>query len=148
MSEKDAWLTPKQAAELVGLSTRVIQKRCEKGDIPHQKEDGKYYIQKADFFRMYPEAHRREQHGNASQRDIDHARMSVENELLKQMLEQSKKEVDFLKGQANVSTEEKKQMLEAINHHARLLEHKETSKVDNASSHKRRWKDIFKRKKS
>lgn len=148
MSEKEAWLTPKQAAELIGLSTRVIQKRCEAGEIPNQKEDGKYYIQKADFFRMYPEAHRREQQGNASQREIDHARMAVENELLKQMLEQSKKEVEFLRTQTDVSTQEKKQMLEAITHHARLLEHKETTKEDASSDKKRSWKEILKLKKT
>jgi hypothetical protein len=146
MKDPLVWLTPKQAADLCGYSARTIQNFIMKGKISATKEDGKYYIDKAEFFRVFPDAHRRAEKMDGSQREVEIARKEVENEYLKEMISQKDKDIEFLKSQLESFTGEKKQMLEAITHHARLLEHKESRK-EQESQEKKSWMDIFKRKK-
>lgn len=147
MKDSVSWLTPKQAGELAGYSARHIQNLISKGKISARKEEGKYLIDKAEFFRVFPEAHKKEKAGNIAQKDIDNARMEKENEMLKEIASQKDKEIAFLRSQIESFTQEKSQMLEAITHHARLLEHKETSHKRVSSSEKKSWLEIFKRKK-
>lgn len=145
MKDSVSWLTPKQAGELAGYSARHIQNLITKGRVSATKEDGKYCIDKAEFFRAFPDAHRKEQAGNVAQKELDGARMMVENEMLKEMVLTKDKEIAFLRNQLESFNKEKSQMLDAITHHARLLEYKEV-KLDHKEV-KRSWTDVFKARK-
>lgn len=145
MKDSVSWLTPRQAGELAGYSGRHIQNLIVRGKLSAKKVDGKYCIDKAEFFRVFPSAHKKEQAGNLAQREVEIACMAVENEMLKEMASKKDKEIEFLRNQLESFSKEKSQMLDAITHHARLLEHKEV-KLEHKEV-KRTWMDVFKARK-
>ncbi len=127
MKDNPSWLTPKQAASLSGYTPRHIQNLIVGGKLSATREDGRYYIDKAEFFRVFPDAHVKEKLGIDAKSSEDFARMKAEMEVefLREAIADKDKQNEFLKKQLENFTHEKNQMLEAINSHSRLLEHKE-----------------------
>lgn len=123
MKDSIAWITPKQAALLAGYSTRHIQNYITKGKLSASREDGKYYIDKSEFFRVFPKAHKKEQEGNAAHNESEKMRLEFENEMLKDISSKKDKEIEFLRSQMQFVSHEKAKMLEAIVNQTRLLEH-------------------------
>lgn len=144
MKDSFSWITPKQAAELVGYTARHIQNLITTGKLSAHKEDGKYYIDKSEFFRVFPKAHRLEVEGNSSQRELERQRLQMENELLKETSLRREKEIEFLRNQIESVGIEKSKMLEAIVNQTRMLEHEKKPKLIDQYA-KKGWKDLFKR---
>lgn len=148
MKDAFTWLTPKQGAELVGCSTRHIQNLIQRGQLSATREDGKYYIDKSEFFRVFPEAHKRSMKKEGEDLLLDHARMEVENGYLKEIAqgkdkinEAKDKEIEFLRSQLQRFTE-------VISNQTRLIEHKAiehkaveqfNEKGEETSTSKRSW---------
>lgn len=141
MKDSVSWLKPSEAAALEGCSVRKIQNMITSGKLSATRDDGKYFIEKSEFFRVFPDAHRKYIAGNPAIKAEKSIRMEIENEYLKERVSKQEKENEFLKSQIESFTQEKKQMLEAITHHSRLLEDKRSKYKANKSS----WWDIFKR---
>jgi hypothetical protein len=145
MKDSYSWLTPKQAGELAGYSARHIQNLIVAGKLTATKEDGKYFIDKAEFFRVFPKAHRKEQEGNTAQREAEKQRLEFENDLLKEVAANKDKEIEFLRSQVIFVSHEKEKMLDALVGQTRLLEHKQ--KKEDINVDKKDWKRIFRLKK-
>lgn len=144
MKDSFSWLTPKQAGELAGYTARHIQNLIKSGKLTATREDGKYFIDKSEFFRVFPDAHRKAQRGNEANIEDAHARILSETEVkyLKEMLDDKDRQNEFLKKQLENFSLEKSMMLQAINSHSRLLEHKEEQK--NPATPKKSWLDKLK----
>lgn len=147
MKDSFSWLTPKQAGVLTGYTARHVQNLITKGKLSATKEDGKYYIDKAELFRVFPSAHRKEQEGNSSQQASEKERLAFENNILKESSIHKDKEIEFLRNQIEFVSNEKVKMLDAIVNQTKLLDHKFEKVQAKKSSIKSRLKDIFSIKK-
>lgn len=146
MKDSRTWLDAKQAGKLAGFTGRHIQNLIAKGKLSATLDSGKYYIEKSEFFRVFPEAHRKDELGTTEKVEAAYERMKSENVLLRDMISMKDKEIEFLKNQIEIFNIEKNKMLEAINSHARLLEYKESAGSGNAiEKSKKKW-SLFKRK--
>lgn len=143
MKDSFSWLTPKQAGELAGYSARHIQNLIVSGKLCATKEDGKYFIDKSEFFRVFPKAHKKEQEGNTAQQVAEKQQLEMENRMLKEMASQKEKEIEFLRNQVEFISHEKVKMLDAISSHTRLLEFKETGGNSSHYSKRRSSKKGF-----
>lgn len=130
MTSEKTWLTCREAGVLLKYSQRHIINLIKKGKVSAQKdEDGKYFIEKSEFFRVYPDAMNVEALGT-DEKSIGSEAMKVMEEKirhLQEMVDEKKKQNEFLAEQLGSFTQEKSKMLDAINSHARLLEFKETA---------------------
>lgn len=136
MKESGSWLTPQQAAVILGCTSRHITKCITRGKLSASKEEGKYYIDKSEFYRVFPEAHIKEQLGNPENQRVEIERTKFENTMLKEMTYQKDKEIEFLRQQIEAFNKKETQMLETIQSHTRLLEYQG----------KKKWTDRFRRK--
>lgn len=142
MKDNLSQLTPKQAASLAGYTPRHIQNLITSGKLSATKEDGKYYIDKAEFFRLFPDAHRKEKERNPSEQEAEKQRLEFENNLLKQVAAQKEAEIDFLRNQVEFVSIEKIKMLDAIVNQTKFLEHQPAKTIVKTSS----WKNFFRLK--
>ena len=148
MKDSFSWLTPKQAGELAGYTARHIQNMITSGKLSATKEDGKYYIDKSEFFRLYPKAHKKEHQGNSALQLSEQQRLELENTMLKDSTSQKEKEIEFLRNQIEFISQEKTKMLDVIGSTTRLLEYKNEKSVPDCSAEKKKnWRDFFKLKK-
>jgi len=148
-------LTCKEAARLLNISQRHIGNLIKKGKFSDEKdEDGKYIIMKSEFFRVFPHTMTVEIAGNDENSVEAEAKKVLEEKIrhLQEMIDEKKKQNEFLREQINHFTQEKSKMLDAINSHTRLLEYKETSGKSNVSlvekspiKKERQWKWSFKK---
>ena len=144
MKDNFSWLTPKQAADLSEYSARHIQNMIVDGKLSATREDGRYYIEKSEFFRVFPAAKRKELSRNIALQESEHARLELENAMLKEIASKKDKEVEFLRSQIDTATHEKGKMLEAIVSQTRMLEHRVEEYTE--PNKKSRWRNIFKLK--
>ena len=148
MKDDLSWLTPKQAAEILGFSARHIQNQITSGKLSATKEDGKYYIEKSEFFRVFPKAHKKEQEGNIAHQNAERERLAIENTMLKDASAQKEREIEFLRKQIDFISQEKTKMLDTIVSTTRLLEYKDDKNKETKKYIKtKNWRDIFKIKK-
>jgi hypothetical protein len=125
MKESNSWLTPTKASELLGCTSRAITNYINRGKLSATREDGKFYIDKSEFFRVFPQAHIKEQERNPQMQKQEMERMKLENTLIKEMSNMKDREIEFLKSQIESFNKKETQLIEAINSHTRLLEFKE-----------------------
>jgi hypothetical protein len=71
--------------------------------------------------------------------------LEEKNSYLLDMIKEKSKQIDFLKDQLDQFAQEKSKMLDAINSHARLLEHqqKTESPTPNPKPKKSKWPKLF-----
>ncbi len=151
MKDNPSWLTPKQAGELSGYTTRHIQNFITSGKLSATREDGRYYIDKAEFFRVFPKAHAKENNTETANGAADLARIKseMEVEFLKEKMREKDKMIEFLLKEHENSQFKENKMLDAINSHSRLLEHKESQLVEKRKEEpatKKSLLDRFKKK--
>lgn len=150
MKDSFSFLTPKQAGDLAGYTARHMLNIIKSGKLTATREDGNYYIDKSEFFRVFPDAHKKSQAGNERNQTEEQARIQaeIENKFLREAMIDKEKQNDFLKQQLENFTAEKQFMLQAITSQARLLEHKEVKKEEEPASRPKKdgksWKDVFK----
>lgn len=130
MTNGKTWLTCREAAKLLNFSQRHIGNLIKKGRIKAEKdEDGRYFIEKSEFFRVYPHAMKAEKDGTDEKPMENESKKFLEEKIkhLQEMIDEKRRQNEFLAEQLATFTEEKFKMLDAINSHARLLEYKETT---------------------
>ncbi|HHF7341017.1 TPA: helix-turn-helix domain-containing protein [Legionella anisa] len=130
MNKEKTWLTCQEAAVLLKCTPRSVLNYIKNGKISAERdESGQYFIQKSEFFRVYPDSMRPDNDGNAKKNAEKEALKFLEEKIrhLEEMVSEKNKHNVFLTQQLTSFTEEKSKMLDAINSHARLLEHKESS---------------------
>tara|TARA_Y100000385_G_scaffold148844_1_gene154368 strand:- start:895 stop:1275 length:381 start_codon:yes stop_codon:yes gene_type:complete len=113
MSEQNARIDAKQAAELIGCSTRHVQKLIKDGSLSATRgKSNKYLIDKSEFYRVYPDLMVR---SVTNKPEIVREQDDFQVKLLKE-------ENAFLKEQLNAANNEKKQILSALENAQRLIE--------------------------
>jgi len=127
MKESRSWLTPKQVADLSGVTTRTINNYITSGKLSASREDGRYYIDKSEFYRVFPNCNPEKKMRNAekNQESIDTITSEIEIQYLKEALLDKEKQNDFLKQLVGTYSDEKSMMLQTINIHSRMLENKQ-----------------------
>jgi excisionase family DNA binding protein len=111
MDEKESRLDVKQAAELVGCSTRHIQKIIKNGTLSAYRDKGnKYLIDKSEFYRIFPDLKPRTSTETGEQEDNQLLFLKEQNEFLKEQLE--------------YAHSEKKSLLSALENAQRMIEYK------------------------
>lgn len=148
MYDQRTWITTAEAAKLLKCTQRAIVKMITAGKLSATLENKKYFIEKAEFFRVFPwTLPDQEREGKIENFDekITTKLLEEKNNYLLDMIKEKTKQIEFLKDQLNNFSEEKSKMLDAINSHARLLEHKE--KVETSSQEqkikKSKWSKLF-----
>ena len=143
----NSFITSKAAAEASGFSMRHIQKLITSGKLSATRDDGKnYLINKAEFYRVFPTAHIKEQTRTHANNDDNSSRTDLEVEVryLHAMLAEKdkqngllNKQNEFMSQQLEAATIEKAALLDTINSNQKLLEHQETKRK------KRRFFGLF-----
>jgi excisionase family DNA binding protein len=113
MVEQSALIDAKQAAKLIGCSTRHVQKQIKDGRLSATRDkSNKYLIDKSEFYRVYPELMARP---TANRPETVREQSDFQVKLLKE-------ENAFLKEQLSAANNEKKQILSALDNAQRLIE--------------------------
>lgn len=129
--ENKTHLTCKDIARLLNVTHRHVLNVLAKKHISTEKdESGKHIVQKSEFFRVFPHLMNKHELGTEEKSDGNQEMKLLEEKLkhLQEMLDEKKKQNEFLLGQISISDMKQDKMLDAINGHARLLEFKETGK--------------------
>lgn len=124
MNDNFSFLTPNQAGVLVGCSGRTLLNYIKSGKLSATREDGKWYIDKSELFRVFPEAFKRA-YGTKDDEEIKKIKESVEIEFLRKLIGEREELITYLKDQIESSKHEKGQIIEALNSQSRLLEHQQ-----------------------
>lgn len=146
MKYNDSVFTPTQLAKLTGYTYRHIVKMIETGKLSATKEDGHYYIDRAEYYRVFPDGIKKVKRMQKVQDELSKKEgnqsvlLEIELRHLKEILAEKNKTTQFLMEQINTINEEKSKMIEAITSQTRLLEHKEKQIQQS------RWRNLFKRK--
>ena len=113
MVEQSTLIDAKQAAKLIGCSTRHVQKQIKDGRLSATRDKGnKYLIDKSEFYRVYPDLMvRSATNRSESVREQDDSQVKL-----------LKEENAFLKEQLNVANNEKKLILSALDNAQRLID--------------------------
>lgn len=145
MRDHVSYLTPQEAGDLAGYTARHIHNFIKSGKLTATREDNKFYIDKSEFFRVFPDAYKKFEKRNELKLSEEEVRIrhEVENKFLKEAIIEKEKQNEFLKQQLENFSQEKSQMLQAITSQSRLLEHQTKSKPDGDDS-SGAWKGLFK----
>tara|TARA_B110000879_G_C10997032_1_gene441547 strand:- start:390 stop:770 length:381 start_codon:yes stop_codon:yes gene_type:complete len=115
MSEESSRIDAKQAAALVGCSTRNIQKIIKDGSLSAYRGKGnKYLIEKSEFYRVFPDLMPR-----AVANTSELVREQEDNQLLF-----LKEQNEFLKEQLEHANGEKRSLLSALENAQKMIEFK------------------------
>lgn len=142
MAKKDheiSWISAKDAADLAGYSPRHIANLIQSGKLSATRGDkGEYKINKAEFFRVFPDAFTKDQRKKSQEIDDAVVRNVLETEIrhLRDMVYEKDRQIDYLKEQTLTCNTEKKMILDTLASNTRLLEDKSQSK-------KKRFLGIF-----
>lgn len=124
------YLTCKDISILLDISQRHVLNILAKKSISTEKDDtGKHLIQKAEFFRVFPDLMNQEIDGKKTKSEGNQAMKLLEEKVrhLQEMLDEKKKQTEFLMGQISINDDKQSKMLDAISAHSRLLEFKESA---------------------
>lgn len=134
IDENKTYLTCKDIAKLLNVTHRHVLNVLAKKNISTEKdESGKHIVQKSEFFRVFPNLMNKEMSGTGEKSDGSIAMKVMEEKIrhLQEMLDEKKKQNDFLMEQICINDDKQSKMLDAINSHSRLLEFKESTKSPN-----------------
>jgi excisionase family DNA binding protein len=124
MGQSMAYISTTEAARLSGFSTRHIQNLIKRGKLSATRnEAGSYVIDKAEFFRVFPDAYKAQQ-SNSSDLSLLEEKLNF----FEKLLADKDGQIVFLKEQIESVNEEKKIILETLNSSQRLLENQTPKK--------------------
>ena len=131
MNEHNSSISTREAAEISGFSPRHIQGMVKKGKLSAKRDDGgNYLIDKAEFYRVFPDAHVSEQARTHAHNDGVSSRTVIEGEVrhLQAMLDEKNKQNEFLHKQLETATIERTMLLETLSSNQKLLEYSNKNK--------------------
>lgn len=112
-----AELSARECASMIGVTKRTIQQQIQSGKLSATKnEKGHYQIDSSEFFRVYPNAGKKEKD---SQLEIERSLESVTAHL-ETLINENK----FLKEQLDKSENREEKLIETVRSNALLLENK------------------------
>jgi len=112
----DTQLSAKEAADILGKSTRYIQKKIQAGTLSATRAAGrKYTIDRSEFFRVFP-------HANTEGTTTNEQREMVANHESSEVIALLKSQNDFLRSQLDIANEEKSKLMSALENTQKLLE--------------------------
>ena len=115
----DTRLSAKQAADLLGKSTRYIQKHIKAGNLSATRVAGrKYMIDRSEFYRVFPSAkiERMTAKNSNEQREI------VANHSKNELITLLKSQNEFLREQLDSANNEKSHLISVLENTQKLLE--------------------------
>lgn len=121
-----------EAAKLAGFSLRHIQNMIKDGRLSASRtENGSYSIDKAEFFRVFPDAHPEVRQRKQMQNSPDELRIVHETEIkyLKQINDLLQAQLDEAKSLIEKSEKEKTALFDALGSTQKLLEHSKKKKL-------------------
>ena len=122
MNTDKPWISCKQAGEILNYTQRHITILIKKGKLKEEFEDGKYFIQKEEFFRAFP--HTIKPKETKIEESINTKFLEEKICYLQSMLEDKKKENEFLREQLKMATSENSKMIDSLNGYLKFLERK------------------------
>jgi len=151
MNNEKIWLTPKEAGDLIDMTSRNVTNLIRDGKIKAERdESGRFHIQKSEFYRVFPRALDSEIERNLKKMPPENTASKLleeKNNHLMELIKEKAKQIDFLKEQLDNFNQEKSKMLDAISIHARLLEYKQKSTtpsvIEGNPPKKGKWSKIF-----
>jgi|GEM_PF-1261747 len=155
MANEKSWIGCKEIAQLLNCTQRNVINLIRKGTISAKKDDnGKYFVQKSEFFRVFPECMEVEVVGSEKKppRKENVSLLETKIQHLQEMMEEKSKQNQFLMDQLEVFTQEKSKMLDAITSHTKLLEYQGTGRVisskrnSESTDNRIRWWSLKKKK--
>lgn len=115
----DTRLSAKQAAEILGKSTRYIQKQIQAGTLSATRVEGrKYVIDRSELFRVFPDAHTVRTTTNPT----NEQRETPENNENSKVIAILKSQNEFLRDLLAAANTEKSQMMSVLEKTQKLLE--------------------------
>lgn len=141
MNGERKWLRPSEAAKLLGLTSRQVTNLIVQGDMRAERsETNRYYIEKDEIDRYIStlKIHPKERTQANTKEKVSARLLEEKINYLEKTSSDKQQQIDFLKQQLSNFTLEKSKMLDAINSHTKLLEHKEKSETKKSI-----WKKIF-----
>jgi excisionase family DNA binding protein len=142
MKDGNSFISCREAAAILGYTQRHILNLIKKGKLSaHRDESGQFFIDKSEFYRVYPKKLVIEESRSSANSSDENIRKSLEDRIkhLEEIIIEKNNLIAVLKGYVSESAGEKARMLEVINNHTRLLENK--------SNQQKSWLGIFKRNK-
>lgn len=122
MNTEIPWMSCKEAAEALNFTQRHIVNLIKKGKLKAEYENGKYFIPKDDFFRVFPHAVKQDENKNVENAAIKFLEEKIS--YLEDIIVEKRKENEFLMEQLNGATLEKSKMLDTLNGYIKFLERK------------------------
>ena len=116
------WISCKEAAEALNFTQRHIVNLIKKGKLKAECDNGKYFIPKDDFFRVFPHAVKQDE--NKCIENITIKFLEEKIRYLEDTIVEKRKENEFLREQLNRATSEKSKMLDTQNGYIKFLEQK------------------------
>jgi len=139
LKDSPAYITPAVAAELLDYTTRHIQNMIRKGKISAKREDGKYYIEKSEFFRVFPKAYKRTPEAKMADETMDAEKLEIEIKYLKESAADKDKQIEYLKKQLEETLIKENKLIDTVNSNARLLEYKAAQIQEETTRKSSRW---------
>lgn len=132
--KNDSFLSTREAAEQSGFSPRHIQNLITRGNISATRSnDGRYLIDKSEFYRVFPDAHEQRivpHDSEIIEKNSENILLEVENKYLKELLVEKDRRIiekdtqnEFLHKQLELAATEKAMLLETLGNNQKLLEH-------------------------
>lgn len=120
------YISTSEAAMLVNKSPRQIQREIKDGSISAERDKkGSWRINKAEFFRVYPDAFQRE--STATNNDIKASSVATsqnnEISLMKALIDELKDSKERLEKQLEQANAEKTILFDTLKNSQRLIEH-------------------------
>lgn len=115
MIEKNSFMSTREAAREAGYSSRHLQNFITSGKLSATRgSDGKYLIDRSEFYRVFPDAHKQKSQENAKE---------ISEEIFLNEIKHLKEMNNFLYKQLETAEKEKNYLLEMLKSSQKLLEH-------------------------
>jgi predicted site-specific integrase-resolvase len=115
----DNLLTVRHITDILKVSERTVLRQIKSGKLSASKnEEGKWVIDKSEFYRAYPD-----HHPQATKGESDTPVKNMSDDLQKELTASLKQQIATLEEQLRLSNKEKESILETLQSNQRMLEH-------------------------
>ncbi|AOW51848.1 TPA: helix-turn-helix domain-containing protein [Legionella pneumophila subsp. pneumophila] len=131
MGEKNSFMSTREAAKEAGYSPRHLQNFITSGKLSATRGvDGKYLIDRSEFYRVFPDAHKQKSQENSKE---------ISEEIFLNEIKHLKEMNNFLHKQLETAEKEKNHLLETLKSSQKLLEHNSSEKTEKIKRKKIFW---------
>jgi len=125
MNANSSVIGTSEAAKMLGVSPRYIQKKIKDGELSATRDKArKYIIDKSEFYRVFPDAKLE----STTTNNFAEYSQNAELRYIELLLQDKDSQISFLKSQLEQSIIEKNTFIDTLNNTQKLLEQKITKK--------------------